>query len=119
LWPLSQNWFGALNFAVRSLPIEFTELALFAVTLPLMYRLKDLQSLFKAGNKNLALIIPLGAVLGPLFALGREGETAIPSLLIIPSLFYVFLFAYSIFVELKELRNQHIHQNNPAKVKPI
>jgi membrane-bound metal-dependent hydrolase YbcI (DUF457 family) len=106
LWPLSQNWFGALNLAVNSLTIEVTELILFTFTLPIMYKLKDLQSLFKAHNKNWVLIIPLGAVLGPLLALGRAGETAIPILLVIPSLFYVVLFAYSIFVELKEKFNQ-------------
>ncbi len=80
LWPISQNWFQALNYAVTSLPIQITELALFAVTLPIMYKLKDLQSLFKGHNMNWVLIIPLGAVIGPLFALGRGGESALPSL---------------------------------------
>ena len=100
-WPLSSSRFGATNFTVYSLPIVITELALFAITLPLMYKLKDLQTLFKAHNHNWALIIPLGAVLGPLLSVGRGEESTLPSLLVIPSLFYVGLFAYSMFVELK------------------
>ncbi len=115
LWPVSQNWFGALNYAVTSLPVQITELGLFAVTLPIMYKLKDLQSLFKAHNKNWALIIPLGAVLGPLLALGRAGETAIPTLLAIPSLFYVVLFAYSLFVELRSKLNLEPNKKRPDK----
>jgi membrane-bound metal-dependent hydrolase YbcI (DUF457 family) len=115
LWPLSQNWFGALNYSVTSLTVQITELTLFAATLPIMYKLKDLQSLFKAHNKNWALIIPLGAVLGPLLALGRAGETAIPTLLAIPSLFYVFLFAYSIFVEIRSKYNQVSNKKQPNK----
>jgi membrane-bound metal-dependent hydrolase YbcI (DUF457 family) len=115
LWPLSQHWFGALNYSVTSLTIQITELTLFAATLPIMYKLKDLQSLFKAHNKNWALIIPLGAVLGPLLALGRAGETAIPTLLAIPSLFYVFLFAYSIFVEIRSKYNQVSNKKQPNK----
>ena len=97
-WPLSQHWFGALNFQVNSLPIAATELTLFLLTLPLMYKLGDLKTLLKPNNKNWALIIPLGAILGPLLSLGRGQESALPALLVIPSLFYVFLFAYSIFV---------------------
>ena len=97
-WPLSQNWFGALNFQVNSLSIAATELSLFLLTLPLMYKLGDLQTLLKPNNKNWALIIPLGAILGPLLSLGRGQESALPTLLVIPSLFYVFLFAYSLFV---------------------
>lgn len=116
LWPFSQNWFGALNFAVNSLPVAVTELTLFAVTLPIMYKLKDLQSLFKAHNKNWALIIPLGAVIGPLVALGRGGESVISSVLVIPSLFYVGLFAYSIFMGFRPKRSldpkEQNHDNN-------
>ncbi len=97
-WPLSQNWFGALDFKVSSLPIAATELTLFLLTVPLMYKLGDLQTLLKPHNKNWALIIPLGAILGPLLQLGRGQESALPTLLIVPSLFYVCLFAYSLFV---------------------
>jgi len=62
-WPLSQGTFGALNIQVSSLTNSIAELALFALTLPIMYKLGDLQTLWKSHNKNWALIIPLGAIL--------------------------------------------------------
>ena len=71
-WPLSQSQFGVLNINVLSLPNVIAELVLFFVTVPIMYKLGDLQTLLKPHNKNWALIIPLGAVLGPLLALGRS-----------------------------------------------
>jgi membrane-bound metal-dependent hydrolase YbcI (DUF457 family) len=70
-WPLSHNWYGALNFEVASMPIAITELVLFFLALPLMYKLGDLQTLLKPHNKNWALIIPFGYVLVPLLAVGR------------------------------------------------
>jgi membrane-bound metal-dependent hydrolase YbcI (DUF457 family) len=100
-WPVSHNLFGALNFEVISMPIAITELVLFLLTVPLMYKLGDLQTLLRPRNKNWALIIPLGAIIGPLLAVGRGQENALPALLIVPSLFYVCLFAYSIFVWIK------------------
>ena len=100
-WPLSHNTFGLLNFEVTSMPVAVTELVLFVVTVPLMFKVGDLQTLLKAYNKNWALVIPLGAVLGPLLSLGRGQENALPILLVVPSLFYIGLFAYSMFVWLR------------------
>ena len=114
-WPVSNNWFGATNFTVRSMPIVVTELALFALTLPFMYKLGDLQTLFKPHNKNWALIIPLGAVLGPLLSIGVGSESAIPTLLVIPSLFYVGIFSYSIYVDLKASHNRDKEKPPPIK----
>ena len=105
LWPLSHGWFGALNIDVISLPNVITELVLFFATLPIMYKLKDLQTLLRPGTKNWVLIIPLGAILGPLLETGAGMEGSIPALLIIPSLFYVGLFAYSILIELRSKLN--------------
>ena len=102
-WPLSHNLFGVLNFAVTSLPIAITELVLFAVTLPIMYKLGDLQTLLKPHNKNWALVIPFGAVLGPLISTGRGLESSLPILLWVPSLFYLSLFSYSMLIELRAL----------------
>lgn len=100
-WPLSHSTFGALNFDVASMPIAVTELILFILTLPFMYKLGDLKTLLKPNNKNWALIIPLGAIIGPLatltrlVSLGRGQENALPVLLVVPSLFYIGLFTYS------------------------
>jgi membrane-bound metal-dependent hydrolase YbcI (DUF457 family) len=100
LWPLSQGWFEALNVYVTSLSSVIVELTLFFIALPIMYKLGDLQTLLKPHNKNWALIIPLFAALGPLLTVGRGMESALPSLLVVPSLFCIALFAYSMLVEL-------------------
>jgi membrane-bound metal-dependent hydrolase YbcI (DUF457 family) len=113
-WPLSQAKIGVLNISVFSLPNVIAELALFFVTLPIMYKLGDLQTLLKPYNKNWALIIPLGAVLGPLLSLGRSPESTLPTLLVVPSLFYVGVFAYSLFVELRALHNKDTEKLKPS-----
>ena len=77
-WPISHNLYGALNLEVVSMPIAITELVLFLITLPIMYKLGDIQTLLKPNNKNWALIIPLGAIIGPLLSFGRGQENALP-----------------------------------------
>ncbi len=111
-WPLTQNWYGLINVLVTSLPIALTELTLFLITTPIMYKLGDLQTLLKPNNRNWALIIPLGATLVPLLSLGRGQESALPILLAIPSLFYIAIFAYSIIIWLK-WRLSYDKQNVP------
>ena len=81
-----------------------------------MYKLGDLQTLWKSHNKNWALIIPLGAILGPLLSLGRGQESALPTLLVIPSLFYAGLFAYSILIELRTGHNKDIEKPPPNNI---
>jgi hypothetical protein len=98
LWPLSEGWFGVLYFDVISMPNVITELVLFLLTLPLMYKWGDLKSLLKPYNRNWSLIVPLGAVVGPLVSVGRGQESSLPTLLVVPSLFFVFLFVYSLIV---------------------
>lgn len=105
-WPMSQGWFGVLNIEVNGLTNVVAELGLFFVTLPIMYKVGDFQSLLRPHNKNWALIIPLGAVLGPLLAVGRGQENTLPTLLVVPSLFYIGLFTYSMVVEFRAGHNQ-------------
>jgi hypothetical protein len=109
-WPLSQGWFGALNFDVASMPVAVTELGLFIVTIPIMYKLGDLKTLLNPHNKNWALIIPLGAAVGPLLSAGRGQENSLPTLLAIPSLFFIILFVYSIVLWLR-------NRNTPVRDK--
>jgi membrane-bound metal-dependent hydrolase YbcI (DUF457 family) len=106
-WPLSRSTFGALNFDVKSMPVAITELLLFIATVPIMYKLGDLQTLLRPNSRNWALIIPLGAILGPLLSLGRGQESSVPILLIVPSLFYVALFVYSLFIWLRSKAAQN------------
>ena len=80
LWPLSQGWFEALNITTTSLSNIAIELALFVLTLLVMYKLGDLQTLLRFNSKSWALIIPSGAILGPLLSIGRGQENALPIL---------------------------------------
>ena len=101
-WPLSHSTIGALNLDTAGLLVSTIELIFFLLTLPFMYKLGDLKSLLKPDSKNWALIIPLGAIIGPLVSLGRGREDALPALLIIPSLIYIGLFGYSLYVWLRD-----------------
>ena len=103
-WPLSHETIGALNFDVTSIPIAATELVLFLITVPIMYKMGDLQTLLKSNIKNWALIIPLGAIIGPLLSFGRGQEGAIPTVLVVPSLFYIGIFVYSLSIWLRSRR---------------
>jgi len=113
-WPLSQSQFGVLNVSVFSLPNVIAELTLFFVTLPIMYKLGDLQTLLKPHNTNLALIIPFCAVLGPLLPLGQNPIITLPSLLVVPSLFYMGLFAFSMLVELRAVLKKDADRLYPS-----
>lgn len=106
LWPLSNSWFGALNIGVKSLTNATLELTLFLFTLPIMFILGDFKTLLKPQKKNWVLIIPLFAILGPLLAAGRGQQYALPALLVVPSLFYLGLFFYSLIVGFRADRNQ-------------
>ena len=81
-----------------------------------MYKLGDLQALLRSNNKSWALIIPLGAALGPLLSLGRGQESSLPLLLVLPSLFYISLFVYSIFVWLRARRLQEGDKLQPEDI---
>jgi membrane-bound metal-dependent hydrolase YbcI (DUF457 family) len=116
-WPLSDNLFGALNIATTGLTNVGLEITLFLLTLPIMYKLGDLKTLFKPHNKNLALIIPLGAVIGPLFSVGRGQEDSLPAFLVVPSLFYFGLFAYSMFIELRNRTHQRQAKDDDSKIR--
>jgi membrane-bound metal-dependent hydrolase YbcI (DUF457 family) len=102
-WPLSHGWFGALNFDVTSLLSASVELALFIITIPIMFKLGDLKAFLNPHNKNWTLIIPFGATLVPLLSLGRGSENALPTILAVQSFFYIILFACLMLIWLRSL----------------
>jgi len=97
-WPLSTEWVGALNIDVNSLANSLLELTLFLVSIAIMFKTRDLRKISKDKYKG-ALLLPFGAVMGPMLAVGRGAEYALPILLVIPSLFCLALFAYSMLVD--------------------
>jgi membrane-bound metal-dependent hydrolase YbcI (DUF457 family) len=100
LWPISQQWFGLPDISVMSIANIITEMLLFAVAVTVMLKVDDLQTLLKPGNRNLFLIIPFGATLGPMLDISQSFEGSIPSPLIPMSIFWVTIFAYSMLIEL-------------------
>jgi membrane-bound metal-dependent hydrolase YbcI (DUF457 family) len=101
LWPISEGWFGGLNISVAGIYSMTAEFVLFLLMMPIMYKLGDLQNLVKNKEKAWTLIIPIGALLGPLLSAGRGQESSIPLLLVLPSLFYIVLFIYCLLAWLK------------------
>jgi len=97
LWPLSTQQYGALDIDVASPFTSTLELALFFISIAIMFKAGDLRKIF-TDNYRTTLLLPFGAVLGPMLAVGRGPEYALPLLLVIPSLFYLALFAYSMIV---------------------
>jgi amino acid permease len=78
-----------------------------------MYKLGDLQTLLKPNTKSWALIIPLVATIGPLLAVGRGQENALPALLVIPSLSYIGVFVYSMFIWLEAKNTKDRDRQQP------
>jgi membrane-bound metal-dependent hydrolase YbcI (DUF457 family) len=100
LWPISKSAFG-LELAVYSLPISIIELSLFFISLILMYKFNDLQTLFKPANRNYLLIICFGATLGPMFWFIKNPSGSLSVLLIVPSLIWLSIFAGSMLIDLR------------------
>jgi len=102
-WPLTYNLYGIRNISVASLISIIAEITLFAISVPIMIYMKDLQQLLKPNKYNLTLLIPFFAVLGPMlrFEEATNMENSMPLLLLVPSLIWLGIFAYSILIELR------------------
>lgn len=96
-WPLTREWYGVLNINVASLTNTLLELALFSVSVVVMFKTGDLRKIVKEKPK-IVLFVPFGAVLIPTLTVGRGLMYALPLLLVIPSLFYLTVLGYSILV---------------------
>jgi len=99
LWPVSLDMYG-LGIGIDSLTNIALEWVLFIISIIIMFKAKDMLSLLKRNPSNLILFIPLMTVLLPsviIFPL------YVPLLLLIPHLVYLFLFVFSIFVNLKAI----------------
>ena len=78
------------------------ELILFVVSLAVLLKTGDLRKIVEPNKYNMVLFLPFMAVFGPMLQLGRGSEYALPSLLVIPSLFWLAIFAYSIVADLRK-----------------
>ena len=100
-WPISTASYGALNINVTSFVNASAELVLFVVMIAVLIKAGDLRKIVEPNNYNIVLFLPFMAVLVPMLQLGRGSESALPLLLIIPSLFWLAMFAYSVIADLR------------------
>jgi len=98
LWPLSTRFYGALDIDVKGSFTVTLELILFIISLALMLKTRDLKRITTSNYRTL-LLLPLGATIGPLLSVGRGPEYALPTPLIIPSLFYIAIFTYTLVID--------------------
>jgi membrane-bound metal-dependent hydrolase YbcI (DUF457 family) len=122
-WPITDNWYGILNIQPTDLISVVAELVLFAATLAIMFKTKELQSLLKPSRNSLWLFIAFVAVLGPLVQMGfqevrRFGETfegALPPLLVAPSVFWLVVFGYAMLLNLRRRGHLPVQATSAAQ----
>ena len=95
-WPFSTEWFFILNLSSSAIVSVGMELALFVVCTIVMVVNKDFQRLLFNKTSRIYTLVPLGVVLGPLLLDTIGHFDNLPFLLVVPSLFYLALFSYSI-----------------------
>ncbi len=98
-WPISQNYI-TLPPPIPRIPITSPtnvalELTLFAIATVVMYKAKDFHSFFQNHKSNLLLVIPIATVLLPTFI---AYPILVPTALIPPHVFYLFLFSASVLM---------------------
>jgi membrane-bound metal-dependent hydrolase YbcI (DUF457 family) len=107
-WPISQNYIS-LPPPLPRIPMTSPtnvalELTLFAVATIVMYKAKDFHVFFQNRKSNLLLVIPIATVLLPTFI---AYPIIVPTALIPPHVFYLFLFSASVLIVIFRLFRQH------------
>jgi membrane-bound metal-dependent hydrolase YbcI (DUF457 family) len=117
-WPLSTERYGILNVDVESTSVAVLELILFVVSIALMLQTRDLQRMFVSNHRPL-LLLPFVAVLGPMLGVGGGIGLGFSTLLVIPSLIYLALFAYSLVAKFQNIHRKKSWHKNQRNEKPF
>lgn len=99
-WPITTELVGFFDLEAIFSVVAWSELILFIISLMIMFKTHDLKLIMQPKNRNAILLIPIGAILAPLLSSGFR--YALPQLLIVPSIFYLCLFTFSIIIGLTE-----------------
>jgi membrane-bound metal-dependent hydrolase YbcI (DUF457 family) len=104
-WPLSTQEFGLpeLGFPYISIdsPINVAlELTIFVIATVFMFKTRDIYTFFRKRKLNLVLAVPIFTVLLPTFV---GYPLQVPSLMVLPHLFYLVLFAIAVLIVLKDV----------------
>jgi hypothetical protein len=100
LWPLSTREFGIPYFSIYSSVNIILEFTLFVVALIVMLTTRDIFCFFRNNKLNLTLAVPIFTVLLPTFA---SYPLQVPTLLLLPHLFYLVLFSISVLIVLSKI----------------
>jgi len=104
LWPAFSEWYGSQICITSVLNISL-EWSFFLMSMVLLWKTRDVLSLFGHHSSNLFLTIPVFTIILPVFL---EFPLAVPFSLIVPHLVFLALLAVSIIVDLKQiLRSKH------------
>ncbi len=95
-WPFSTDWIFVLNLYNRGIFSVGLELVLFFVSTVVMVVNGDFQRLLFIKTNRVYSLFSFGIVLGPLLIGTINPYYNLPLLLVVPSLFYLATFSYSI-----------------------
>ena len=98
-WPLSTDLFG-LAIGMYSLTNVVLESSLFVLAVGVMFKTNDIMLFFSHGSSNIFLSIPAMTVLLPSVL---SFPLDVPSILLLPHLFWGALFGFSILFDLKSV----------------
>lgn len=110
-WPLSQQYYG-IQLKIESPPVIALETASFLIMILIMYKTRDLHTLFQPRLSNLILAIPTFTVLLPTFL---SYPLNVPLLLIPPHLAYMAIFLASLTITTYKLISDHQKPSNKTK----
>jgi membrane-bound metal-dependent hydrolase YbcI (DUF457 family) len=96
-WPLSTEFFG-LAIGMYSLTNVVLESSLFVLAIGVLFKTNDVILFFSHNSSNLFLSIPVMTVLMPVVL---SFPVVVPFALLIPHIFWVVLFGFSILVDLR------------------
>jgi len=99
LWPVVSEWYG-LQVGMTSVLNVSLEWSLFLMSMALLWKTRDVVSLFEHHPFNLLLTIPILAFILPVLLMF---PLAVPIALIVPHLVFLALLALSITVDLKQI----------------
>lgn len=95
-WPFSPDLISFSNLYFRGFFSVGIEVGLFVVCTVVMVITKDFQRLLFGETNRGYWLVPFGSVLGPLLIGTLYPYYSLPLLLVVPSLFYLAVFSYSI-----------------------
>jgi len=97
LWPVTSRQYGMPVQITSGLSITL-EWVVFLASLALLWKTRDVSSLFQHHSYNLLLTVPLVALILPAF---MSFPLTVPAVLIVPHLVFLAILAFSVILDIK------------------